>query len=153
EWFILDWKTNRIDSDELDKLRVSYRPQIAAYWNAVTEMTRQTVAAGIYSTATGKVVGYDEKELTAEWDRLRNLQRDDFAAEINHRVWRAETGQRFSNPPPPSLWGLYYLNIFFFAPASSLSFDSPPSGYPRWRSFSASKTADATMTRVNHLLS
>jgi len=86
EWFILDWKTNRIDSDELDKLRVSYRPQIAAYWNAVTEMTRQTVAAGIYSTATGKVVVYDEKELTAEWDRLRNLQRDDFAAEINDQV-------------------------------------------------------------------
>ena len=86
EWFILDWKTNRIDSDELDKLRVSYRPQIAAYWNAVTEMTRQTVAAGIYSTATGKVVGYDEKELTAEWNRLRNLQRADFAVEINDQV-------------------------------------------------------------------
>jgi hypothetical protein len=58
---------------------VSYRPQIAAYWKAVTEMTRQTVAAGIYSTATGKVIAYDEKELATEWERLENLPPDHFA--------------------------------------------------------------------------
>jgi hypothetical protein len=65
---------------------VGYRPQIAAYWKAVTEMTRQTVAAGIYSTATGKVIAYDQKELTAEWDRITNLPPDDFAGEIVRSV-------------------------------------------------------------------
>jgi len=72
KWFILDWKTNRVDRDELDKLRVSYRPQIAAYWKAVAEMTKQPVGAAIYSTATGQFVVYDRDELAREWERLRN---------------------------------------------------------------------------------
>jgi len=86
KWFILDWKTNRIDPDEVDRLRVGYRPQIAAYWKALTEMTRQTVAAGIYSTATGKVIAYDEKELATEWDRLENLPPAHFAGEISDQL-------------------------------------------------------------------
>jgi ATP-dependent exoDNAse (exonuclease V) beta subunit len=86
EWFILDWKTNRIEPVEVDRLRVGYRPQIAAYWKAVTEMTRLTVAAGIYSTATGKVIAYDKKELAIEWDRLENLRPDHFAGEIADSV-------------------------------------------------------------------
>jgi ATP-dependent exoDNAse (exonuclease V) beta subunit len=69
-WFILDWKTNRIQRDEADKLRIHYRPQIAAYWMAVAEITKQPVTAAIYLTSTGQVLGYNEKELSEEWERL-----------------------------------------------------------------------------------
>jgi hypothetical protein len=82
KWFILDWKTNRIAPDAIDKLRASYRPQIAAYWKAVAEMTKQPVSASIYSTATGQFIIYDPDELAREWERLRKLLQDDFAAEI-----------------------------------------------------------------------
>jgi ATP-dependent exoDNAse (exonuclease V) beta subunit len=82
KWFILDWKTNRIEPDQTDKLRVSYRPQICAYWKAISEMTKQPVSAGIYSTATGQLVVYDEKELADEWERFRALFQDELAAEI-----------------------------------------------------------------------
>jgi ATP-dependent helicase/nuclease subunit A len=82
KWFILDWKTNRVDRDELDKLRVSYWPQIAAYSKAVAEMTKQPVGAAIYSTATAQFVVYGEKELADEWERLRALSRGQLAAEI-----------------------------------------------------------------------
>jgi ATP-dependent exoDNAse (exonuclease V) beta subunit len=75
--FILDWKTNRIRPlpDEIDKLRADYRPQIAAYWKAVTEMTKQQVSGGIFSTATGQLIIYDQTELANEWERLRNEAR------------------------------------------------------------------------------
>jgi ATP-dependent exoDNAse (exonuclease V) beta subunit len=76
-WFILDWKTNRIERSELESLRVEYRPQIAAYWKAVEEMTKRPVSAGIYSTATGELIVYGENELSKEWERLRNLPLDD----------------------------------------------------------------------------
>jgi ATP-dependent exoDNAse (exonuclease V) beta subunit len=72
EWFILDWKTNQIRPDEIDKLRAAYRPQIAAYWKAVTEMTNQQVGAAIFSTATGRLIIYDQTELANEWERLRD---------------------------------------------------------------------------------
>jgi ATP-dependent exoDNAse (exonuclease V) beta subunit len=82
-WFILDWKTNRIRplAGELDQLRAVYRPQIAAYCKAVTEMTKQPVGAGIYSTSTGRLIVYDEGELAKEWQRLKNLPPDDLADE------------------------------------------------------------------------
>jgi ATP-dependent exoDNAse (exonuclease V) beta subunit len=69
-WFILDWKTNRITRDRIDVLRVHYRPQIAAYWKAVTEMTGALVDARIYSTSTGEFVLYDRGELGDEWAQL-----------------------------------------------------------------------------------
>ena len=72
EWFILDWKTNQIRPDEIDKLRAGYRPQIAAYGKAVTEMTNQQVGAAIFSTATGRLIIYDQTELANEWQRLRD---------------------------------------------------------------------------------
>jgi ATP-dependent exoDNAse (exonuclease V) beta subunit len=81
-WFLLDWKTNQIKREEIDALRAYYRSQIAAYWKAVAEMTKQPVAAGIYSTATGYFVPYAEKELEREWTRLATLAREEFAAEI-----------------------------------------------------------------------
>jgi ATP-dependent helicase/nuclease subunit A len=85
KWFIVDWKTNRIERDEIDKLRVYYRPQIAAYWKAVAELTQQPVDAGIYSTAIGEFILYDRDELYHEWARLKSLATDQFAAEIGRR--------------------------------------------------------------------
>jgi ATP-dependent helicase/nuclease subunit A len=95
-WFILDWKTNRIRPlpDQLDNLRVAYRPQIAAYWKAVMAMTNQTVSAGIYSTATGQLLAYDEDELADAWEHLRMVATDQYqvASEIN-RIEVKETGK------------------------------------------------------------
>jgi ATP-dependent exoDNAse (exonuclease V) beta subunit len=73
KWFILDWKTNRIAPDKIDELRAQYLPQLAAYWKAIAEMTQQSVSAGIYSTATGRFVAYEEGELEREWARLSKL--------------------------------------------------------------------------------
>lgn len=84
KWFILDWKTNRIEQDELDKLRASYRPQVAAYWKAVAALTGQTVGAAIYSTVTGQFIIYNRDELAPEWERLRNLPLNQFNGEIAH---------------------------------------------------------------------
>jgi hypothetical protein len=79
KWFILDWKTKR---DKIDILHSHYRPQIAAYWKAIAEMTGTQVEAGIYSTSTGELVVYIAEELAREWERLRHLQPDKLAAEI-----------------------------------------------------------------------
>jgi len=70
EVFILDWKTNRIAADKIDILRDLYRPQMAAYWQAIASLTNTRVSAAIYSTATGQLVIYDAEELTTEWQRL-----------------------------------------------------------------------------------
>ncbi len=70
EVFILDWKTNRIAADKIDILRDLYRPQMAAYWQAISSLTNTRVTAAIYSTATGQLVIYDAEELTTEWQRL-----------------------------------------------------------------------------------
>jgi ATP-dependent exoDNAse (exonuclease V) beta subunit len=71
--FILDWKTNRIKPGEIDSLRTRYRPQMAAYWHAVGQVTSNQIQAAIYSTATGQLIRYADQELEAEWQRLRNL--------------------------------------------------------------------------------
>jgi ATP-dependent exoDNAse (exonuclease V) beta subunit len=71
KWFILDWKTNRLGRDQTDKLRVYCRPQIAAYWKVIAEMTKQPVGAAIYSTSTGQLLVYHETELADEWERLQ----------------------------------------------------------------------------------
>jgi ATP-dependent exoDNAse (exonuclease V) beta subunit len=73
KWLVLDWKTDRVAPDEIDNLRVQYLPQLAAYWKAIAEMTGLSVKAGIYSTATGRFVFYDDDELTKEWERLKTL--------------------------------------------------------------------------------
>jgi hypothetical protein len=63
--------TKRIDPPQdrfavAKNLRALYRPQIAAYWKAVTEMTGLSVAAGIYSTSTGQFIEYHSDELATE---------------------------------------------------------------------------------------
>jgi ATP-dependent exoDNAse (exonuclease V) beta subunit len=72
KWFIIDWKTNEITPDEIEKLRAHYIPQIAAYWKAITEMTGMSVAAGIYSTSTGQFIDYDRNELGREWEKIKD---------------------------------------------------------------------------------
>ncbi len=79
KWLILDWKTNRVP---LDILRAQYRPQIAAYWKAVSEMTGMEVDAAIYSTPTAAFLLYEPGELLPEWERLRTLPPEQLAATI-----------------------------------------------------------------------
>jgi ATP-dependent helicase/nuclease subunit A len=83
KWFLLDWKTNQIKREDIDALRAYYRSQIAAYWKAVAEMTKQPVSAGIYSTATGELVVYDDEELADEWERLKSVSAEHFPAEVS----------------------------------------------------------------------
>jgi ATP-dependent exoDNAse (exonuclease V) beta subunit len=82
KWFLLDWKTNRIDRTQLQNLQLEYRPQIAAYWKAVTEITKRPVSAGIYSTGTGQLIVYSEIELSEQWEQLRELPPDDFGSAV-----------------------------------------------------------------------
>jgi ATP-dependent exoDNAse (exonuclease V) beta subunit len=80
--FILDWKTNRIDQDETDKLRDTYRPQMAAYWRALGQLSGAEVRAAIYSTAVGQLIIYERDELQTEWDRLRKLPETELVQEV-----------------------------------------------------------------------
>ena len=73
---ILDWKTNRISRSELDGLRERYRPQLAAYWKAMMQITGFKVEAGLYSTALGEAAFYKAEELEREWQRLEELPPD-----------------------------------------------------------------------------
>src|SRR5436309_11778391 len=70
EIFILDWKTNRIAAEKIDILRDLYRPQMAAYWQAISSLTNARVTAAIYSTSTGQLLIYDADELSTDWQRL-----------------------------------------------------------------------------------
>ena len=70
---LLDWKTNNISSSDVDSFRARYRPQLAAYWKAVTEITRFEVEAGLFSTALGRLLRYSQDELQSEWRRLEKL--------------------------------------------------------------------------------
>jgi ATP-dependent exoDNAse (exonuclease V) beta subunit len=79
---LLDWKTNRIKPDGAAKLRDRYRPQIAAYWKAVREITKYEVQAGIFATATGQFCEYGADELEAEWERLRSLPPENLRGQI-----------------------------------------------------------------------
>jgi ATP-dependent helicase/nuclease subunit A len=70
---LIDWKTNRMTPAGTADLQQRYRPQIAAYWKAVSEMTKLEVTAGIFATATGAFLPYAAAELKTEWERLEAL--------------------------------------------------------------------------------
>ncbi|MDQ6624908.1 MAG: UvrD-helicase domain-containing protein, partial [Verrucomicrobiota bacterium] len=77
---VLDWKTNRIAAGEEQGLLGHYRPQLSAYWKAVSEITGFTVEAGLYSTSTGKLLVYPADELATEWSRLSKLSAGELQA-------------------------------------------------------------------------
>ena len=80
---LVDWKTNNISSGNAEVLRARYRPQLAAYWKAVGEITRLEVEAGLFSTALGRFLLYKPAELATEWKRLEQLPPDRVAQETS----------------------------------------------------------------------
>ncbi|MDR3402879.1 MAG: UvrD-helicase domain-containing protein [Chthoniobacter sp.] len=70
-WTILDWKTNRVPAGGAAALRAHYLPQLSAYWKAASEMLHAPIVAGLYSTETGQWLPYEEAELAAAWESLR----------------------------------------------------------------------------------
>jgi ATP-dependent exoDNAse (exonuclease V) beta subunit len=70
---LLDWKTNDVSPSDVEILRETYRPQLAAYWKAVAEITGLNVQAGLFSTALGQLLLYSAEELQTEWRRLEQL--------------------------------------------------------------------------------
>jgi hypothetical protein len=70
---LLDWKTNDVSPSDVEIFRETYRPQLAAYWKAVTEITGLEVEAGLFSTALGHLLLYSAEELQLEWRRLEQL--------------------------------------------------------------------------------
>jgi ATP-dependent exoDNAse (exonuclease V) beta subunit len=91
---ILDWKTDRVPPDNTETLHARYRPQLAAYWKALVEITKREIEAAIYSTAAGALVRYTTEELVNEWSRLESLTPERFDVEV--------LGTE-SSPPPPAL--------------------------------------------------
>lgn len=69
-WWILDWKTNRIDASKIAWLKEHYEPQLAAYRAALLAITNRPVRAAIYSTTTGTWMDYDDAVLAARWKEL-----------------------------------------------------------------------------------
>ncbi len=70
---LLDWKTNDVSPSDVEIFRETYRPQLAAYWKAVTEITGLEVEAGLFSTALGRLLLYSTEQLQMEWRRLEQL--------------------------------------------------------------------------------
>lgn len=80
---LIDWKTNRATTKDREKLSARYRPQLAAYWKAVSEITGFAVEAGLYSTALGQLLMFPSDELKTEWARLAKLPPDRLEGEIS----------------------------------------------------------------------
>ena len=79
---LLDWKTNDVSPSDVEIFRETYRPQLAAYWKAVTEITGLEVEAGLFSTALGRLLLYSAEELQMEWRRLEQLPPSQLENEI-----------------------------------------------------------------------
>ena len=79
---LLDWKTNHVSPSDVEIFRETYRPQLAAYWKAVTEITGLVVQTGLFSTALGRLLIYSAEELKNEWRRLDQLPPAEMENEI-----------------------------------------------------------------------
>jgi ATP-dependent exoDNAse (exonuclease V) beta subunit len=79
---LLDWKTNDVSSGDVEIFRETYRPQLAAYWKAVTAITGLNVQAGLFSIALGRFLLYSAEELQMEWRRLERLPPGELENEI-----------------------------------------------------------------------
>ncbi len=51
--FLLDWKTNQVTPNNATSLRDLYAPQLTAYSETLSGITKTKVESGLYSTATG----------------------------------------------------------------------------------------------------
>jgi ATP-dependent exoDNAse (exonuclease V) beta subunit len=80
---LLDWKTNSVSLGETESFRSRYRPQLAAYWKAASEITHFDVEAGLFSTALGRLSLYTADELQEEWNRLEQLP----PAKLDEEMW------------------------------------------------------------------
>jgi ATP-dependent helicase/nuclease subunit A len=80
---IIDWKTNRIARSEIETLHARYRPQIAAYWKAMIEISGLKMQAALYSTSAGSLSLYEDRELEREWARLEKLPPSQVTEEIS----------------------------------------------------------------------
>jgi ATP-dependent helicase/nuclease subunit A len=103
---ILDWKTDRVPPDNTETLHTRYRPQLAAYWKAVSAIAKVRVEAAIYSTAAGALVRYKTDELAREWSRLEKLPADQFDTEVTK-----ELAISASSPAPPKSEQLEFAEL------------------------------------------
>jgi ATP-dependent exoDNAse (exonuclease V) beta subunit len=83
---LLDWKTNDVSLSDVEIFRETYRPQLAAYWKAVMEITGLEVEAGLFSTALGHLLLYSADELQMEWLRLEQLPPTQLENEIRRNA-------------------------------------------------------------------
>jgi hypothetical protein len=83
---VIDWKTNEVSPSDTEMFRARYRPQLAAYCNAVREITCLDVEAGLFSTALGRLLLYSQEEMQSEWRRLEKLPPVELADEIRPDV-------------------------------------------------------------------
>ena len=97
--FIIDWKTNQIKPEKMDRLRAHYLPQLAAYWKAASEITKMEVSAAIYSTAAGELVRYDTDELGEQWKQIEKLPFDDLAAVVKPDADSADGDRTLQEAP------------------------------------------------------
>ena len=72
---IIDWKTNRITRGEVSALRERYRPQLAAYWKAMTEITGFEWKPDSILLPTGVACFYKTDELAARMAATEQLPR------------------------------------------------------------------------------
>ena len=78
---LLDWKTNNVSPGDAKIFRARYRPQLAAYWKVVGEITGLEVDTGLFSTALGRLLLFPKDELREEWRRLEQLPPAQFEEE------------------------------------------------------------------------
>ena len=96
---LLDWKTNNVSPSDVEIFRETYRPQLAAYWKAVTEITGLEVEAGLFSIALGRLLLYSAEELQMEWRRLEQLPPSQLENEITpDSVDQRLTAERSDTP-------------------------------------------------------
>ena len=55
---------------------------MAAYWQAIGQLTGAAVEAAIFSTALGQLIIYEPDQLRDEWSRLLRLSQEEFEREL-----------------------------------------------------------------------
>jgi ATP-dependent exoDNAse (exonuclease V) beta subunit len=71
QWLIVDWKTNQIGAEGAEAIHERYTPQLAAYVQALSAMSRAPTSAGIYITSTAEWLPYAADDLARCWQAIR----------------------------------------------------------------------------------